>query len=577
MLTSVLRRFLRPHTKLLAAVVLLQAAQAVATLFLPGLNADIIDRGVTDGDTGYILSVGGVMLALTLAQMACAIAAVWFGARAAMSFGRDLRLAVFSRVGAFSEREVAQFGVPTLITRTTNDVQQVQMLVLMTCTMLVPAPVLGVGGVVFALQEDVGLSWILVVAVPLLLLAIAVIASRMGPQFRRMQVRLDTVNRVLREQLTGIRVMRAFVREPWETARFARANADLTRTATTAGRLFALIFPVVTLVLNASGVAVVWFGGHRVEDGTLQVGALIAFLSYLIQILSAVMLAALLSLMFPRASVSAGRIAEVLGTEPSVSPPPHPVPVAAGTGVVELRRATFGYPGAEEPVLRDVSFTARPGTTTAVIGSTGSGKTTLVNLVPRLFDVTGGCVLVDGVDVREADPEELWSRVALVPQRALLFSGTIASNLRYGRPSATEEELWRALDAAEAGTFVRALAQGLDAPVEQGGTNLSGGQRQRLAIARALVKRAPVLVFDDAFSALDTATDARIRSALRRDFADVTTIVVAQRVATIVDATQIVVLEDGRVVGLGTHAELLDTCPTYAETVASQGTEEHAA
>ncbi|WP_375389113.1 ABC transporter ATP-binding protein [uncultured Amnibacterium sp.] len=577
MLARLLLAYLRPYRMLLLGVIVFQAGQSIASLALPSLNADIIDQGVAKGDTGTILRIGVVMLAITLVQIACSIVAVWFGARTAMAFGRDVRLAVFDRVGAFSEREVSRFGAASLITRTTNDVQQVQMLVLMTCTMLISTPILAIGGVIFAIREDVGLSWIVVVAVPVLLLGVGLVISRMTPQFQRMQVRIDAVNRVLREQLTGIRVIRAFVREPVETARFAEANDAVTDTAVRAGRWFALMFPFVMLVLNVSSVAVIWFGSFRIDDGTLQVGQLTAFLSYLVQILMAVMLATFLAVILPRATVSGGRIQEVLETDSSVLPPADPEPAPPATGSLELREATFAYPGAEHPVLHEVSLAARHGETVAIIGSTGSGKTTLVNLLPRLFDVTGGAVLVDGVDVRRLDPDDLWQRIGLVPQRAFLFSGTIASNLRYGGPEATDAELWAALETAQAADFVRAMPEGLDAPVAQGGTNVSGGQRQRLAIARALVKRPPILVFDDAFSALDTGTDARLRAALDRDHGDTTRIVVAQRVSTIVGADRIVVLEAGRVVASGSHDELLASSPEYGEIVASQLAVEEAA
>ncbi len=570
MLIPLLRRFLRPSRGLLAGVIAFQAVQAVANLYLPSLNADIIDEGVAAGDIGRVLTLGALMLGVTLVQVAAAVAAAWFGARTAMLLGRDVRLALFRRVGSFSSREMAAFGAPSLITRSTNDVQQVQMLVLMGCTMLVPTPILGIGGVVFAVREDPGLAWVIAVAVPVMLAAVLLVTSRMRPHFERLQLRIDTVNRVLREQLTGLRVIRAFVREPQETARFAAANAAVTEFALRAGRLFAVIFPLVTLVLNVTSVAVVWFGAARVQDGSLEVGSLIAFLSYLTQILMAVMLASLLALMLPRAAVSAGRIDEVLATEPTVLPPVAPVVPDEPTGTVELRGATFAYPGAERPVLRDVTFTAAPGRTTAIVGSTGSGKTTLVGLVPRLVDVTAGAVLMDGVDVRELAPSHLWSRVGLVEQKAFLFSGTVASNLRYGRPDAPDEDLWAALEIAQAADFVRALPEGLEAPVSQGGTNLSGGQRQRLSIARALVARPQVYLFDDAFSALDTATDARLRAALAREVGGATVIVVAQRIATVMDADLIVVLEDGAVVGQGTHAELLGTCREYAEIVTSQ-------
>ncbi|MCU1570924.1 MAG: transporter ATP-binding protein [Naasia sp.] len=576
-LGRLLVRFLRPAWPLLLAVVVFQFAQSMASLYLPALNADIIDEGVAVGDTGYILRTGALMLGITLVQIACAIAAVYFGARAAMGLGRDLRVAIFSHVGDFSQREVDKFGAPSLLTRTTNDVQQVQMLVLMTCTMLISTPILSIGGIIFALREDASLSWILVVSVPVLLVAVGLIIVRMGPQFRQMQGRIDGVNRVMREQLTGIRVVRAFVREPVERARFADANAALTGTAMRAGRLFALMFPIVMLVLNVSSVAVLWFGAFRIEDGTLQVGSLTAFLSYLIQILMAVMMATFMAVLLPRAAVSADRIAEVLDTVPSVGPPLHPRTDLPQPGTIELRDATFSYPGAEQPVLREVSFTARPGTTTAIIGSTGAGKTTLVGLLPRLFDATGGTVLVGGTDVRELDPDVLWGLIGLIPQRAYLFSGTIASNLRYGNPDATDAELWTALEIAQGKDFVEALPEGLDAPIAQGGTNVSGGQRQRLAIARALVKRPGIYVFDDSFSALDTATDARLRAALAREVSDATVIVVAQRVSTILEADQILVLDDGAIVARGTHRELLESSTEYAEIVTSQLSMEDAA
>lgn len=570
MLASLLRRYLRPFVGLIVGVIVFQLAQSIASLFLPALNADIIDNGIARGDTGYILMVGGGMLAITLVQIACAIAAVSFGARVAMAFGRDLRQAVFDHVGTFSEREVTRFGAPSLITRTTNDVQQVQMLVLMTSTMLVSAPILAIGGIVMALQQDLELSFIMAVAIPVLLLSVGAIIVRTVPLFRVMQERIDTVNRVLREQLTGMRVVRAFVRERHEVARFADANAQLTETALTSGRLFALMFPIVLLVLNASSVAVLWFGAGRIESGQMQVGALTAFLTYLIQILMAVLMATFIAVLLPRAAVSADRIGEVLATPSSVVLPSSPVVPSDARGHVELRDVVFAYPGAEHPVLDGVSLTAERGRMTALIGSTGAGKTTLISLLPRLIDVTGGAVLIDGVDVRDLDAEALWSRIGLVPQRPYLFSGTVASNLRFGKPDATDDELWAALETAQAADFVRAMPEGLDTAVAQGGTSVSGGQRQRLAIARALVKRPPIYVFDDSFSALDTATDARLRAALRRDAADATVIVVAQRVATVLDADEIIVLEQGRIVGRGRHAELLESCPTYAEIVSSQ-------
>ena len=577
MLISLILRFLKPHWPLIVGVVVFQLAQSIASLYLLSLNADIIDKGIATGDTNYILGVGAVMLGITLVQVAAAITAVYFGAKAAMKVGRDMRGAIFQRVGEFSEREVSKFGAPSLITRTTNDVQQVQLLVLMTCTLLVSAPILAIGGIIMALQQDLELSWIMVIAIPVLLLSIGLIISRMVPLFRLMQTRIDTVNRVLREQLAGIRVVRAFVREGLETERFAKANEDVTQTAISAGRLFALVFPVVLLIMNVSSVAVLWFGAFRIDDGSMQIGALTAFLTYLIQILMAVMMATFMAILIPRAAVSADRIGQVLATETSVVLPEHPVTDLVGKGHIELRDVEFTYPGAEHPVLRNISFEARPGQTTAIIGSTGAGKTTLVNLLPRLFDATGGSVMLDGVDVKLLDADLLWGRIGLVPQKAYLFSGTVASNLRYGKPDATDEELWRALEVAQAKEFVEAMPEGLESPIAQGGTNVSGGQRQRLAIARALVKRSEILVFDDSFSALDTATDARLRRALSRAEKATTKIIVAQRVSTIVDADQILVIEDGEIVGRGTHDELLASNETYAEIVDSQLKAEEAA
>ncbi|MER7443202.1 ABC transporter ATP-binding protein [Micromonospora avicenniae] len=574
MLIRLLRNHLRPYSKPLTAVVLLQFVGTMASLYLPSLNADIIDLGVARGDTGYIMRTGAWMLAVSLVQIVCSIAAVYFGARTAMSFGRDTRAAIFRHVNRFSAREVARFGAPSLITRNTNDVQQVQMLVLLSCTMLVAAPIMCVGGVVMALREDLGLSWLMLVSVPVLAVALSLVIRRMVPGFRLMQTRIDTVNRVLREQITGIRVVRAFVREPYETERFGVANADLSATALRVGRLLALIFPVVMLVLNVSSVAVLWFGAQRVDSGAIQVGALTAFLQYLMQILMSVMMATFMLMMVPRAAVCAERIVEVLGTDTSVAPPATPVVEVPGRAELELRDVRFQYPGAAEPVLRDISFRVTPGTTTAIIGSTGAGKTTLLSLIPRLVDVTDGAVLVDGTDVRDLAPDELWRRIGLVPQRPYLFTGTIASNLRYGNPDATDEDLWAALEIAQAADFVAQMPSGLDAPIAQGGTNVSGGQRQRLAIARALVRKPEIYLFDDSFSALDLGTDARLRAALRPVTADAAVVIVAQRVSTIVDADQIIVLENGGIVGMGRHEELLESSPTYAEIVASQQTAE---
>jgi ATP-binding cassette subfamily B protein len=570
MLLKLLGRFLRPHWPLLIGVIVFQLAQSLLSLWLPTLNAAITDNGIAKGNTGYIMSVGAEMLGVTLVQVACAITAVYFGAKVAMLVGRDLREAIFHRVGEFSEREVTSFGAPSLITRNTNDVQQVQMLVMMTCTLLVSAPILAVGGIILAMQQDIDLSWLIAVSVPTLLVAVSIIISRMVPLFRRMQDRIDRVNRVMREQLSGIRVVRAFVREDVETRRFRTANDEVTETALKAGRLFALMFPIVMLVLNVSSVAVIWFGAFRIQDGTLQIGTLTAFLQYLMQILMGVMMSTMMAVLVPRASVCADRIGEVLNTESSVRASASPVTEVETHGTVEFVDVGFSYPGAEHPVLTDVTFYAEAGKTTAIIGSTGAGKTTLINLIPRLFDATSGIVLVDGVDTADLDPELLWSRIGIVPQKPYLFSGTVATNLRYGNPDATDDELWRALDIAQARDFVEAMPEKLDATIAQGGTNVSGGQRQRLAIARALVRRPEIYVFDDSFSALDTGTDARLRAALARSVAGATMIVVAQRVSTIVDADQIIVLEDGRVVGRGTHDELLETNATYAEIVSSQ-------
>jgi len=577
MLIRLLREYLRPYSGALIAVVALQLVSTMASLYLPSLNADIIDKGVAKGDTGYIVSTGGWMLAVTLAQILCSVAAVYFGARAAMAFGRDVRSAVFHRVGTFSAREVNHFGAPSLITRNTNDVQQVQMLVLMSCTLMVGAPIMCVGGIIMALRQDVGLSWLMLVCIPVLVVSIGLIVVRMVPQFRAMQARIDIVNRVLREQLSGIRVVRAFVREGDERDRFAAANRALTDTALRVGRLMVLIFPIVMLILNGSSVAVLWFGAARVNSGEMQIGALTAFLMYLMLILTSVMMATFMAIMIPRAAVCADRIGEVLNTESSVIPPPNPVREVRTRAELELRDVEFRYPGAAEPVLRDISFKATRGKTTAIIGSTGAGKTTLVSLVARLFDATSGAVLIDGVSLRDLDPEMLWNRIGLVPQKAYLFTGTVASNLRYGNPQATDEELWDALEVAQAKDFVEAMPGRLEAPIAQGGTNVSGGQRQRLSIARALVRQPEIYLFDDSFSALDLATDARLRAALRPRTADAAVVIVSQRVSTIADADQIVVLDNGTVVGLGRHDDLIDTCPTYLEIVQSQLAAEPAA
>ncbi|MFJ9415507.1 ABC transporter ATP-binding protein [Streptomyces sp. NPDC101227] len=577
MLVRLARAHLRPHRRSISLIVLLQLIQTLANLYLPTLNADIIDNGVVKGDTGYILSLGGFMIAVTVLQILCAIGAVYFGARTAMALGRDIRAAVFDRVQSFSSREMGTFGAPSLITRTTNDVQQVQMLVLMTFTMMVSAPIMCVGGVVMALNQDVTLSGTLLVIVPVLGIFVSLIVRRMRPLFRGVQTRIDTVNRVLREQITGIRVIRAFVRDQHERERFAGANTDLYDISLRAGRLMSMMFPLVMLIVNLSSVAVVWFGGLRIDSGEMQIGALTAFLSYLMYILMSIMMATFMVMMLPRAEVCAERIQEVLGTDTSVVPPHHPVTELRRHGELELRGVEFRFPGAEEPVLKDISLTARPGETTAVIGSTGSGKSTLLGLVPRLFDATGGTVLVDGEDVRTLDEETLATAIGLVPQKPYLFSGTVATNLRYGNPRATDEELWHALETAQAREFVERMDGGLDAAIAQGGSNVSGGQRQRLAIARALVRKPEIYLFDDSFSALDYATDAALRAALSRETDRATVVIVAQRVSTIRGADRIVVLDEGRVVGTGTHTELMAGNDTYREIVLSQLTEQEAA
>ena len=570
MLIRLLRSHLRPYKKLLALIIGLQAVQTTAALLLPGINADLIDRGVLPGDQGYIRAAGAVMVLVTLVQGLFAAAAVYVGARVAMSFGRDLRRNLFHQVTAFSAREVGAFGAPSLITRITNDVQQVQLLVVMTTTMAIGAPITIAVGTVLALREDVGLSVVLLVSIPAAAITLGVLVSRMVPAFQLMQERIDQINRVLREQITGIRVVRAFAREPQETARFESSNAALTSVSLRAGRLMSSMFPIVGLLINLASAGVIWIGADRIADGAINVGSLVAYLTYITQILWSVVMATFMVSMIPRASVAATRIQEVLGTDPSVIVPAVPVSSVPHRGHLELRGVGFHYPGAEHAVLSDVSFTVAAGTTTAIVGSTGAGKTTLVNLVPRLFDATSGQVLVDGVDVRDLDPVVLTDAIGLVPQKAYLFSGTVASNLRYGRPDATEEEMWQALRIAQAQEFVRAMPGGLEATIEQGGSNVSGGQRQRLAIARALVRRPEIYLFDDSFSALDLATDARLRAGMAPHVRDAAVVIVAQRVSTIASADQIVVVDDGEVVGLGTHEELLEGSDTYREIVESQ-------
>jgi ATP-binding cassette subfamily B protein len=577
MLIRLLREHLRPYGRGLLGIAVFQLLATIALLYLPTFNADIIDLGIVKGDTAYILRTGGWMLLMTLGQIAFSVAAAYFGARTSMCFGRDLRAVLFRRVMGFSGREVARFGAPSLITRTSNDVQQLQALVAVSSTTMISAPIMGIGAIIMAQREDPGLSWLLGVSVPILAAVIGLVAARMVPQFRRMQKLIDVVNRILREQIGGIRVVRAFVREPAEILRFECANADLTDTALRAGRLMVLLFPAIVIILNVSSVAVLWFGAQRIGAGQSQIGDLTAFLVYLAQILLAVMMATFMLMMIPRAAVSAERIGEVIATVSSVATAPEAVKSVQLRAHVEFRGVKFQYPGATDSVLHDVSFRVTEGQTLAIIGSTGAGKTTLVSLIPRLFDVSDGAVLVDGVDVRALDPDLLWSRIGLVPQRAYLFSGTVASNLRYGNPDATEEEMWQALETAQAKDFVAAMKGGLEAPIAQGGTNISGGQRQRLAIARALVRKPEVYLFDESFSALDLGTEARLRAAIRPVTRHAAAIIVAQRVSTIMGADQIAVLDGGTLIAVGRHAELLRHCPTYAEIVASQLSPEEAA
>ena len=570
MLTRLIRTYLSRYPWHMLAVVILQLIATVAMLYLPTLNADIIDNGVAKGDTSYILRVGAVMLVITIAQIVCTIIAQYFGSRAALATGRDIRHDLLHRINTYSAREMGTFGAPSLITRTTHDVQQVQLLIVMSTTILVMAPIMCIGGIIMGIKVGSQLSWVLVVAVPVLAVAMGVIIARMIPGFRAMQERIDAVNRVLREQITGIRVVRAFVRERYEIDRFATANDSLAQATLRVGRMQALMFPSVMLITNVTIVAIIWFGGHLVSDGSIEIGALTAMITYVMQILMSVMMASFLAMMAPRATVCAERICEVLDTETSVGAPQDPVPFAAQPSTVEFRGAQFRYPGADDPVLSDISFRVEPGTTTAIVGSTGSGKTTLVGLVPRLIDVTAGEVRVGDTDVRRLDPNTLRDAIGLVPQRPYLFSGTVASNIRNGKPDATDEEVWEALRIAQAADFVERMPDGLDTPISQGGTTVSGGQRQRLAIARALVRKPSVYLFDDAFSALDVATDARLRAALAPATSESAVIIVAQRISTIVDAEQIVVLDRGRIVGIGTHDELLATSETYREIAESQ-------
>ncbi len=567
-LRRLLLESLVPYRRSILIIVGLQLVGTMASLYLPSLNADIIDNGVIPTDTAYIIRVGAVMLAVSLLQISTTIAAVRFASRTAMGAGRDIRSRVFARVTGFSAREMARFGAPSLITRNTNDVQQVQMLAMTALTMMITAPILGIGGIVMAIREDVGLSWLVAVVVPVLVVAIGVLVARMVPGYRRMQAKLDDVNRILREQTTGIRVIRAFVREPFETERFERTNDELTDVSLSVGRWMAAMFPTMMLVVNVSSVAVLWYGGIRLDNGQMQIGSLTAYLTYLTQILFGVMMSTMTVIMAPRASVAAERILEVLDTESSVVAPP--TGITSDGSDVRFASVGFRYAGATDPVLSTIDLVARPGQTTAIVGSTGAGKTTLVNLIPRLFDASTGTVSVGGIDVSDYEPEALWAKIGLVPQRAFLFSGTVASNLAHGKLDASETEMWEALEIAQAAEFVAAMPGGLEATITQGGSNVSGGQRQRLAIARAVIRRPDIYLFDDSFSALDVATDARVRAGLAPIVSDATVITVAQRVFTITDADQIIVLENGTIVGRGTHDELVEGCPTYREIVESQ-------
>ncbi|WP_306926690.1 ABC transporter ATP-binding protein [Arthrobacter globiformis] len=570
MLVTLIRRYSRPYLPYILAVIAFQLASTIAALYLPSLNAQIIDEGVSRGDTDFIWRTGAVMLLVAFLQVGAAVAGVYFGSKTAMAVGRDLRRGVFRKVTSFSAKDVNSFGAPTLITRGTNDVQQVQMLVLMGLNFMVSTPIMCIGGIIMALREDINLSWLVWVSVPILIVVVGYIVVRLMPLFRSMQKKIDRINEVLREQIIGIRVVRAFVREPYETERFGQANKELTDVSLKIGALFVLMFPAIGMILHLSTAAVLWFGGQRVDSGDMQVGSLTAFLQYLLQILIAVMMGTFMAMMIPRASVCADRIGEVLDVEPSIHDPERPVTPGQLEGVVEYRNVTFAYPGAEAPVLSNISFTARPGETVAIIGSTGAGKTSLLSLLPRLYDVADGEVLLDGVPVSQLDRAEITRRVALVPQRPYLFSGTIEHNLRFGKPETTDDELWDALHVAQGDGFVKEKKNGLASRIAQGGTNVSGGQRQRLCIARALVTRPKVYLFDDSFSALDVATDARLRAALKRTTADATVIIVAQRISTITEADQILVLDNGRIVDRGTHEELLETSPTYQEIVESQ-------
>ena len=570
MLAKILWQYLKQYKSLLITVLIFQFMSVLGTLYLPELNAKIINIGVAQGDTDYIWSVGALMLGVSLLQITCSIIATYFAARISMMIGRDIRNDVFAKVNSFSQQEVGRFGAGSLITRNTNDVQQVQMVAMLGATMLVTAPLLAIGGIIMALRQDLKLSWIIAVSVPVLLAIAIIIVAKMIPMFKTYQFKLDSINRVLREQLSGIRVIRAFVRENVEKEKFAEANHEITDLGRKVGELFVLLFPMVMLVLNLTIVAVIWFGGIQVDQGQTQVGTIFAFMTYVMQILMGLLMATFMVIMIPRAAVSADRINEVLSTQSSITRPENGRTELVAPGSIEFSDVTFKYPGAEEPVLKNVSFKVNSGETLAIIGATGAGKSTLIELIPRLFDVTTGSVKVNGIDVREADLETLWKSLSYVPQKPFLFAGTIASNLRFGDEQASDEALWQALEVAQAKTFVSEKEGTLAHRIAQGGTNLSGGQRQRVAIARALVPKPRILLFDDSFSALDLSTDARLRKALWEKYPAITKIVVAQRVSTIINAERILVLDEGQVVGSGTHEELLASNETYREIVESQ-------
>lgn len=576
-----LLQYLKPYRKQLVLVIALLLVQAISNLYLPDLNADIINNGIAKGDTEYILRTGGIMLLITFLLAACSVLSVYWGARTAMSFGRDLRSNVFRKVQSFSQAEVERFGTPSLITRNTNDVQQVQMAVLMTLNVMISAPVMCIGGIIMALRQDARLSTSIIIIAPVMGVIISVIMRKALPLFKSMQVKIDRLNQVVREKLAGVRVIRAFVKTDYEAKRFDEANLDLTTTALTIHRMVALTMPVLMLIVNISMAAIMWFGAHRIDSGAMPIGNLTAFIAYIMQILMAVMMATMMFVMIPRASASAERLVEVLDTEPSIGSPDAPkkrsLSTTAADSSVAFKNVEFTYPGAEAPVLQGISFDAHPGETTAIVGSTGCGKSTLINLIPRFYDVTGGAVLVDGVDIREMREEDLRDKIGFVPQKAFLFSGTVASNLRYAKPDAADDELWHALRIAQAADFVAEMPGQLEAPVSQGGTNLSGGQRQRIAMARALVKRPDIYVFDDSFSALDFKTDAALRAALQEEVDDATVFIVAQRVSTVMNADRIIVLDRGKIVGMGTHEELMEKCPVYREIVFSQLSEEEVA